>query len=712
MKRILQNSFSKTALCLLIALLCGGTARAAEEVYKTALFGQAYSSEQINAYDRTWVSTYDGLPLTISHFKNSGSNGWYSYISAGEPNTGHTATITTNIPLDEAITKVTVTFDKLVADNVTSVKLQMSADGESWTEVGAFNKLKGHQSVAISTPTANRYYRIEAVITELGNGNYNFLKISKIEFFYNDPYLTEAPVITCNSAISPEFSGASTTVTIECPSPDTDATIQYSVDGGNQWITYSAPFELEETATIKAKALGSRDGMKWSHLTSTTFCHVDDLNDVTWDLTKASYRESDADEVLWEVSYATMTIQKGTSSNNANAYLGNGSGRTHTELYKNQVLTVAPTPDHIILSVEFTSTEGHVSSLNDRAWENATAVTNGNVVTVTPVNGTLPFSTSIADDGTYILTVKVNYAPASSPFVTAANVEIVSGANENGVVNIVYNRIEKNEIISETLQPCDANGDNASYEWITFNGFDSNKNVKFTVTGNAAGTARTAYMKVRVVANVTKLQHNVEVTDEETLESQVFAITQKAAFEVNISSARFATYVAPADVSFPVVSAYVVTRTTGTVAKLGAVEAVPAGTAVVLEGDEGTYYVLEEVTTPSTPAINLLKAVTEAFNPTAENTIYCLANKSKGVGFYPVATTVTIPVGKAYLEITGGEAKPFYGFEEEDDPTGIGNLNDNVNANANEGAIYNLAGQRLQKMQRGINIINGKKILK
>ena len=29
-----------------------------------------------------------------------------------------------------------------------------------------------------------------------------------------------------------------------------------------------------------------------------------------------------------------------------------------------------------------------------------------------------------------------------------------------------------------------------------------------------------------------------------------------------------------------------------------------------------------------------------------------------------------------------------------------------------DGAIYNIAGQRIQKMQKGINIVNGKKILK
>ena len=44
-----------------------------------------------------------------------------------------------------------------------------------------------------------------------------------------------------------------------------------------------------------------------------------------------------------------------------------------------------------------------------------------------------------------------------------------------------------------------------------------------------------------------------------------------------------------------------------------------------------------------------------------------------------------------------------------DDATEIEDLNVDVNLNEN---IYNVAGQRLNKMQRGINIVNGKKILK
>ena len=48
----------------------------------------------------------------------------------------------------------------------------------------------------------------------------------------------------------------------------------------------------------------------------------------------------------------------------------------------------------------------------------------------------------------------------------------------------------------------------------------------------------------------------------------------------------------------------------------------------------------------------------------------------------------------------------------DEDPTGIDNVNDNDNdnLNLNDEPIYNIAGQRISKMQKGINIVNGKKI--
>ncbi len=140
-------------------------------------------------------------------------------------------------------------------------------------------------------------------------------------------------------------------------------------------------------------------------------------------------------------------------------------------------------------------------------------------------------------------------------------------------------------------------------------------------------------------------------------------------------------------------------------AKLTKVTQIPQGSAVVMKGSAGSYK-LPYTTDAVALTDNDLKASDGTV--TGGEGIYALAKKTNGVGFYPVAETVTIPEGKAYLIVSGGEVKPFYGFEE-DDATGI-SLTPALSSR--EGEIFNLAGQRMSKAQKGINIINGKKILK
>ena len=176
---------------------------------------------------------------------------------------------------------------------------------------------------------------------------------------------------------------------------------------------------------------------------------------------------------------------------------------------------------------------------------------------------------------------------------------------------------------------------------------------------------------------------------------------------VTVGSAGYATFVAPVAVQFPTdVTAFIVTGATGTAVTMEEVTAVPAGTAVVVKGSADTYELTLATSTDDVTS-NLLKASNGAV--TGGDGIYALANKGQ-VGFYPVASTVTIPAGKAYLLITG-QVKSFFGFEEED-ATSINEELRIKNEEFEGAAIFNLAGQRLQKMQRGINIINGKKILK
>ena len=82
---------------------------------------------------------------------------------------------------------------------------------------------------------------------------------------------------------------------------------------------------------------------------------------------------------------------------------------------------------------------------------------------------------------------------------------------------------------------------------------------------------------------------------------------------------------------------------------------------------------------------------------------------------YYVGVNTTIAAQRAYFQLDGitygstnSGIKEFAITLSDDDPTGIENLN--VNLDDNE-SIFNLAGQRIGKMQKGINIVNGKKVL-
>ena len=135
---------------------------------------------------------------------------------------------------------------------------------------------------------------------------------------------------------------------------------------------------------------------------------------------------------------------------------------------------------------------------------------------------------------------------------------------------------------------------------------------------------------------------------------------------------------------------------------LDPIDDIPAGTAVVIGG---TYYNKVSATATADTDGNVLLGSNG--DVTGGEGIYALAKKNDVVGFYPVASTVTIPAGKAYLVYTGAGVKGFT-FNFDDDATGIKDLNDLKDS---KDIIFNLAGQRIQKMQKGINIVNGKKVL-
>ncbi len=140
-------------------------------------------------------------------------------------------------------------------------------------------------------------------------------------------------------------------------------------------------------------------------------------------------------------------------------------------------------------------------------------------------------------------------------------------------------------------------------------------------------------------------------------------------------------------------------------ANMTQVTKVPVGSAVVMKGKAGSYKLPYTTGAPALTGNELLAATADI---TATGTQYILANGADGIGFYKATENSTISAGKGYLDISGAGVKGFYGFAF-DDATGI---NEELRVKNEESSIYNLAGQRLEKMQKGINIIGGKKVLK
>ena len=200
--------------------------------------------------------------------------------------------------------------------------------------------------------------------------------------------------------------------------------------------------------------------------------------------------------------------------------------------------------------------------------------------------------------------------------------------------------------------------------------------------------------------------------------STFFATECDKEYAVEVSPVGYSTYYSLFRLTIPeTVSAYVVAETKDGSAVLEQVIGVlPARTGVILKG-EGTHKFVTTDATVATITSNKLqgsivaKEVTVADNKVA----YILANKN-GVGLYKVTLTdgkFTNGANKAYMVLdkpVEGAAPAMFVFSrggEDEDTTGIDQL-----INNGEVVIYDLSGRRVEKMEKGIYIVNGKKVVK
>lgn len=131
---------------------------------------------------------------------------------------------------------------------------------------------------------------------------------------------------------------------------------------------------------------------------------------------------------------------------------------------------------------------------------------------------------------------------------------------------------------------------------------------------------------------------------------------------------------------------------------------IPAGTAVLVDG---TAKFTATATGATFTGDNDLLGVAEATATSALGEILVLGYEDETPGFYTF-TGAELAAHKAYLpkSLVGAGAKLAIAFEDE-----TTNINE-VNVNSNSNVIYNLAGQRVNGAQKGIVIVNGKKVIR
>lgn len=185
-----------------------------------------------------------------------------------------------------------------------------------------------------------------------------------------------------------------------------------------------------------------------------------------------------------------------------------------------------------------------------------------------------------------------------------------------------------------------------------------------------------------------------------------------AAANMKIAAGKYGTFIAPFEVTIPEgVTASTVTGVDGSILTLEEVETtIPANTPVVVTRDDNAavdeiFYGRSTATKDSYTEGLLTGVYTEAAIPAGS---YVLQTPASGQqGFYKVGEGFTATPNKCYLTVPASSGVKAFFFS--DSETGIKSI---ANGESVKGQWYNLSGQRVNKAQKGIYIINGKKVVK
>jgi hypothetical protein len=365
----------------------------------------------------------------------------------------------------------------------------------------------------------------------------------------------------------------------------------------------------------------------------------------------------------------------------------------------NSNLPGTPTPDSYTYT--FTPTEGEVESgpLTDAKF---TFTKPGTVEVVAEIT-----SESFESSEAKSVTVSSHYL--RTQYIDVANFYSVterfqSGLSYDYIANVVFSR--KND-----SEGCNFRKDEMAYY---------GRNRSFTATISGLTDEMLVLCENHNKTNkyiATRTNNVVTIPENNTLKYYSLFALPTVKKTVSVGDAGLATYTSDMSLDYTTVSASLIpykATINGTTVTLTKATVVPAGEGVLLRSVSGEAVdIAVPVASYSAWAaadnafVGTIKEIT-VYQTEGNTTNYVLSQEGEAVGFFKASSVGTsVGANKAYLPVTSTSSRLAVVFV--DEATGIADVNAREGEKSSD--IYTLSGMRVAAPQKGLYIMNGKKVI-
>ncbi len=251
------------------------------------------------------------------------------------------------------------------------------------------------------------------------------------------------------------------------------------VTNGVKWTCTPETLTLGATEVNVTATYGEKTASKTVAVTVTEAPKMVDI-----DLTKDQTTTATTDKLEWLGEFVTVTANKANAATGtpANNYYP-GNNKTSTRFYNSSTLTFTPAPFVVLGEITYEAASiNYATVMASSTWTNATAKSNGMIVTITPTDGSKPVSAVIgATTGGKSFTI--NYSLANETSLTLA-------AKSNDTYYATFSSACACEFVGAEVFTVNVEGENIVLNEVASKQVPANTGVLVKSTANAVTVIR------------------------------------------------------------------------------------------------------------------------------------------------------------------------------------------------------------------------------